>query len=124
MIDSPVRSFRLLERDLDAGCREIGVEGELDMSVADELKEALRGARERACVLIDLRSCEFIDSTGIALIVEAHNEMEGEGRIAVHGASGQVLRVLQVTGLTENGLAFQTAAEALAERGQSDLDQG
>jgi hypothetical protein len=40
--------------------------------------------------------------------------MRGEGRrLAVFGACNQVLRVLAVTGLTENGLVFESAEEAL-----------
>jgi anti-sigma B factor antagonist len=111
-----VRSFELLERDLGSGCHEIGVEGDLDLSVAPEFKHALERAASRpGLLLIDLSGCEFMDSTGIALIVEARKRANGDaGRIAIHGASGQVLRVLSVTGLTENGLVFETAEEAIA----------
>lgn len=106
-----IRPFRLTESVVGHGCREIGVEGELDLSVADRLKQAL--ARCQADhVLIDLKSCEFIDSTGIALILGT-NRSDGS-RIVLHSASDQVLRILEVTGLTANGLVFADREQALA----------
>jgi anti-anti-sigma factor len=108
--------FRLIELDPRTGCREIQVEGELDLAVADQLQEALdRAGEEYTRVLISLENCEFIDSTGIAVIVAAYNQLAGEGRrIAVYGASSQVLRVLSITGLTGNGLVFESADQALS----------
>lgn len=107
--------FKLTERELRPGCREIQVEGEFDLAVADRLREAIERGADCECLLIGLPSCEFIDSTGIAVIVKAHAEMTRRGRrIAVFGASDQVARVLHVTGLDRDGLVFETAAEALA----------
>jgi anti-sigma B factor antagonist len=113
-----VRSFKLGERDLGPGCREIRVEGELDLAVAEQLKEALaRLGPECKQLLISLEGCEFIDSTGIAVIVRAHNEFAERGcRVAIYAPSDQVLRILSVTGLTSNGLVFENAEEALSHR--------
>lgn len=113
---SHLRTFKLIERDLGPGCREIQVEGELDLAVADQLAEGLaRAGTECRQLLIGLESCEFIDSTGIAAIVHAHNEFaERGGRVAVYAPTEQVLRVLSVTGLTANGLVFENAEEALS----------
>jgi len=110
------RAFRLTELERESGCREIQIEGELDMAVSDQLGEALdRVGKEYAQVLISLEQCEFIDSTGIAVIVAAHGRFADEGRrMTVCGASSQVLRVLSLTGLTANGLVFKTADEALS----------
>lgn len=109
--------FELIEKDLHPGCREIQVDGDLDLAVADRLKEAIDRAAAEECsrIVIGLQGCEFIDSTGIAVIVRAHNEMaERGGRVAAYGASSQVLRILSITGLTENGLIFDSAEEAIA----------
>lgn len=117
MTHAPIGSFRLVEREIEPNCHEIRVEGELELLVADRFKEALQhaaAAHER--VLIDLRRCDFIDSTGIATIVQIHNEMEKRGRrVALYGASGQVRRVLSITGLTDNGLVFESAEDAISE---------
>ncbi|HEV7401193.1 MAG TPA: STAS domain-containing protein [Solirubrobacterales bacterium] len=111
-----MRTFKLTELDPRTGCREIRVEGELDLAVADQLQEALdRAGEEYPRVLVSLENCEFIDSTGIAVIVAAYSRLAKEGRrIAVYGASSQVLRVLSVTGLTANGLVFEGADQALS----------
>jgi len=108
-------TFRLVERNLQPNCHEIQVEGEADLAVADQLRAALeRAGTEHHRILIALQRCEFIDSTAIAVILQAQSQMATRGqRIAVHGASGQVHRILSITGLTQNGLVFETADEAL-----------
>jgi len=95
---------------------EILVKGEVDMAVADQFEQALeRAASQSEEVLIGLQACEFVDSTAIAVIVNAHRRMAAEGRrVAVYGARDQVQRVLSITGLTENGLVFETLDEALS----------
>jgi anti-sigma B factor antagonist len=109
-----IKSFELVEREISAECREVAVIGELDMAVADRLSALLRRvATDVPQVLVSLEKCEFIDSTGIAVVVRAHREAdESGGRLAIYGASAQVRRVLEVTGLTRNGLVFETAEEA------------
>lgn len=116
-----MRTFKLTERSLAVGCHEIRVEGELDLSVADELREALERATSHDHVLVGLERCEFIDSTGIAVIVQAHHQAADRGRrVNVYGASDQVHRVLAITGLTDNGLLFESAEEARAAAGRPD----
>lgn len=114
-----MQRFEISERELRPGCRDIQVIGELDLAVAGELDEKLESAMadcER--ILIGLKRCEFIDSSGIAVILRAHSRMaEQGGRLAVYAASDQVLRVLSMTGLTQNGLVFDSAEDALAAIG-------
>lgn len=115
-LDRPnsVEVFSLGERDLESGQREIQVAGDLDLAVADQLQEAIERSRS-AQTLIDLADCRFIDSTGIAVLVRARQGAADEGRLlAVHSPSDQVLRVFQITGLTNDGLVFATRAEALS----------
>jgi anti-anti-sigma factor len=94
------------------------VEGELDLSVADQFQERLgAAATEEVEVLLSLESCDFIDSTGIAAIVLAHKLMASKGRrLLVCNPSGQVSRILAVTGLKDAGLIYPSIDEALAER--------
>jgi anti-anti-sigma factor len=110
----PISSFQLSERELRPGCVEIQVEGELDLAVADRLREALERVEGYEQVVVGLQRCEFIDSTGISVIVKAHTEMERQGRrVAIVGARDQVARVLSITGLDRNGLVYDSADEAL-----------
>src|SRR5690349_15405079 len=114
-----MQRFNVTARDLRPGCRDIQVEGELDLAVAAQLDEVLTAAAaECSCVLVGLDRCAFIDSSGIAVILRAHNRMQEEGRrLGVYAPSDQVLRVLSMTGLTSNGLVFDSAEEALAAVG-------
>jgi anti-sigma B factor antagonist len=118
---SHLRAFKLIEKDLRAGCREIQVEGELDLAVAEQLAQALERARSAGgMILVGLGKCDFIDSTGIAAIVQAHNRFAEEGvRVVICAPSDQVLRVLSITGLTANGLVFENVEEALAQIGSA-----
>jgi anti-anti-sigma factor len=106
--------FRVSEHEIGPGCREIRVEGELDSAVADRLQEAIERCQGDQ-TLIDLEDCEFIDSTGIAVIVRAHRERaeDGSGRMVVHSPSDQVLRIFTITGLTGIGLVFESREAAL-----------
>jgi anti-sigma B factor antagonist len=110
-----MQRFKVDGRDLRPGCRDIQIEGELDLAVAGRLDEILTeaiGSYDQ--ILVSLERCAFIDSSGIAVILRAHNRMEENGnRLAVYGPTAQVLRVLSMTGLTSNGLVFDSADEAL-----------
>jgi anti-anti-sigma factor len=106
-----VSRFKLTETEIDEGCREIGVEGELDLAVSDQLQQAILGCQGDR-ILVSLESCQFIDSSGIAVILRAHRG--GDSPIVVHSPRDQVLRVLEVTGLTGNGLVFADREQALA----------
>jgi anti-sigma B factor antagonist len=115
-----MESFKVQERELHPGCRDVQVEGELDLAVASELDEVLtKAAAECDRVLVGLERCAFIDSSGIAVLLRAHNRMQESGhRLAVYAPTDQVLRVLSMTGLLGNGLVFDSAAEALAAPGE------
>lgn len=98
------RAFRIIETDLDPGCREIRVEGELDLAVADQLRARLDMAIEKRMeILIRLDRCDFIDSSGIAVIVIAHRELKKEDRrLAICDPSRPVARTLEITGLGDH----------------------
>jgi anti-sigma B factor antagonist len=114
-----MQRFKVSERELESGARDIQVEGELDLAVAGELDEVLLKACEQCeRVLVGLERCAFIDSSGIAVILRAHNRLQAEGnRLVIYAPADQVLRVLSMTGLTSNGLVFDSAEQALSALG-------
>jgi anti-anti-sigma factor len=95
----------------------ITVEGELDMNTAPLLRRELEtaAATPDASLLLDLSACEFIDSTGIALIVRAWQEREGQDRFALCGVGDQVKRVLDITGLDSTIPIYASREEALSQ---------
>jgi anti-anti-sigma factor len=111
--------FEVKTGDLEQGVRTISVRGELDLSTAPELEGPLEQALEsdEGSVLIDLAQCEFIDSTGIALIVRAWQRLDGanNGRtLVLCSQNDQVRRVLEITGLELSIPVHLTRDEALA----------
>jgi anti-sigma B factor antagonist len=110
-----MQRFKVSTTDVGPGRRDVQIEGELDLAVAPQLEEVLEGAcQECALVLVGLERCAFIDSSGIAVILRAHNRMEQDGkRLVAYGPTEQVLRVLAMTGLTSNGLVFESVGDAL-----------
>lgn len=93
--------FRLTERDIWPGCREIKVEGELDLAVSGDLRSALaRAAVEGLDVLVDLAECDFIDASGVTALVQGDDELVAlERQLLLRGVHGQVGRILALTGL-------------------------
>jgi anti-anti-sigma factor len=107
-------------RDLDSGIQAIAVRGELDLSTAPELEGPLDEALTSGggSILIDLSECEFIDSTGIAMLVRAWQRLDGEGRgMVICSYNDQVRRVLDITGLEVSIPVHRTREEALAAIG-------
>ena len=102
--------FRLVARTVDHGYRELKVEGELDLAVADQLRKAIAGAAGGP-VLIDMSECTFLDSTGLAVVLLARREGE---RVVMHSPSAQVLRILSQVGLTGDGVVFDDRDEAIS----------
>lgn len=105
--------------EIEHSVRTIWVRGELDLGTAPELEGPLDQALDgdKASVLIDLSQCEFIDSTGIALIVRAWQRLDGgeNGRaLMLCSPNDQVRRVLEITGLELSIPVHQTRDEALA----------
>ena len=86
----------------DGGSRVIRVGGELDLSTVPILEDELEAALERldGGVVVDLSDLEFIDSTGIAVLVRAMGD-EGSRMSFVPSRSAAVVRVLEMTGVAE-----------------------
>jgi anti-anti-sigma factor len=95
----------------------ITVEGELDMNTATDLERELEGPvnAAKSPLLIDLSRCEFIDSTGIALIVRCWQALDRDGNFAICGIGSQVKRVLDITGL-EKTIPTHPSREQALER--------
>jgi anti-anti-sigma factor len=114
--------FEATAAQLDDGVRVVAVRGELDLSTAPDLEGPLEDAVSSgsASVLIDLSECEFIDSTGIALIVRAWQRLDqaangdGSGRVVICSDNEQVRRVLEITGLELSIPIHSSRDEALA----------
>lgn len=76
--------------------------GELDLVSSYALEARLQVVDETADVVIDLSELEFVDSTGLGVLVKTHQRLRREGRgLTLVAGSGQVSRLLTLTGLTD-----------------------
>ena len=73
--------------------------GELDLAFAPRLAEAIaEHARRGATVILDLSELTFMDSSGLAEILKAHNESQLDGwELRITTASGAVDRIFDLT---------------------------
>jgi anti-anti-sigma factor len=114
--------FDVQSEELDGGIRAFTVRGELDMNTAPELERALEGAlADEASIMLDLSDCEFIDSTGIALIVRTWQRLDreggggGKGHVVLCCINHQVRRLLNITGVESSISLHEERDAAFAE---------
>jgi stage II sporulation protein AA (anti-sigma F factor antagonist) len=115
--------FEVESEELDGGIRAFKVRGELDMNTAPELERRLDEALadSTASIVLDLCECEFIDSTGIALIVRTWQQVDrgagggGQGRVVLCSHNHQVRRLLEITGVENSISMHEQRDSALAE---------
>jgi anti-anti-sigma factor len=87
------------ERDGDSHV--VALLGELDLAGAPTLEQELLRveASDAPSIVIDLASLEFIDSTGIRLLVMAADRCSADGRLTLRRGPTQVHRVFEITDL-------------------------
>ena len=90
------------EAEVDAGVVRIALSGDLDVSTAPSVEERLveleDGGAER--VILDLRGLDFIDSTGLSLLINADRRARRAGRrVTIVSGTGAPRRILETTGL-------------------------
>lgn len=104
---------------MDRGVHVLTVRGELDLGTAPAFKEPLESVLEQndPSLLIDLTECDFIDSTGVALIVEAWHRLEDRegGKLVLCCPNAQVRRVLEITGINSSISLHPGRDDALTE---------
>jgi anti-sigma B factor antagonist len=87
-----------------ADCWTVFLRGELDLANAATAEAALQDAFDAtvAEVVVDMRELEFIDSTGIALLVNALGHNGDSARLRfIPSSHPAVTRVLDLTGVSE-----------------------
>ena len=108
--------FRLEVREAGAATI-IAVSGELDLASSPALQEELERATasETPMLIIDLRELDFMDSTGLSVLVRAHQRIEEQGRqLAMVKGPQQVQRLLSLTGVAYRLTLVDTPEELLS----------
>lgn len=95
----------------------VTVSGELDVASSRVLEQELAKLQDVAIVIVDLRALSFIDSTGLGVLVRAHQLRKEQGRrFGLVRGDGQVHRLLSLTGLEHELLVSDTPDELLADQ--------
>ena len=101
----------------DPRIRLLTLSGALDLTTERQLNadlSELLGDRSRQLV-VDLRDVTFVDSTCLAILVHAHQQLERRGRaLACIVENGPVRRLLDLTGLAGALPVYDTQEAAVA----------
>ena len=90
-----------IELDEEPRATVVRLWGEIDVALRDEASAAMASALQRNLpVVIDTREVSFIDSTGIAFLVQFYNIGSAEGlAVSLPDAPERVTSVLELLGL-------------------------
>ena len=113
--------FDLTEEDLDERTHVIAVRGEIHVTTAPEFSRRLNEAiaRGKTSVVLDLSQVEFIDSTGLSVLLNGLRRVtRAQGRLALVCANPTVLRLFEITKL-DTTFDIQGSREDALRRVQS-----
>lgn len=99
------------------GASVLAVAGELDLRTSPELEDRLSRAFAGGAelVILDLRGIEFMDSTGLRVLLSTHQRAHESGRrFALVRGADQVERVLTLTGVRDLLTVVDAPEELLA----------
>ena len=101
-----------------AGRRVLEVGGEIDVYTAPQLRErlvALVDSGDRR-VVVDLARVEFLDSTGLGVLVGAPKRLRGAGgELSLVCSQERLLKIFRITGLDRVFTLFESVAAATAD---------
>lgn len=93
-----------LEVSERGGWSVLSVSGEVDVATAPRLRERLVGlvGEGRTQIVVDLEQVDFIDSTGLGVLVGALKRVRtNDGDLALVCTGARILKVFEITGLTK-----------------------
>jgi anti-sigma B factor antagonist len=94
--------FRINEQDLEGPNLVVQVDGEIHASTAPEFAERLHAAVEggKTGIVLDLTGVEFIDSTGLSVLLSGLRKVTRVGgQMVIACANPTVLRLFEITKL-------------------------
>jgi anti-anti-sigma factor len=95
--------------------------GEHDITTRHMLVEALVRAGERPNVIVDLTSCDFLDSSILGILFSAHNDHQPGGRfeLVLPERENGVNRAIELTGVRDVMIVHAALGDALRSVGEA-----
>jgi anti-anti-sigma factor len=94
------------------------IEGEMDHESVPAMHEQMSPlfASGVSHLVLDLRSCEYVDSGGLGVMLTAYNEVKDRGWVGLVAPNANIRRLLEIVGLLheERFLVFKDEEEARA----------
>jgi anti-sigma B factor antagonist len=91
-----------LHSERDGDTHVLTLSGELDLVTAPEVEKELRivEAGDADVIVVDLSALEFVDSTGLRLLIQTEQRSRWEpGRIALRRPPERVMRIFTIAGI-------------------------
>lgn len=107
--------MRLLKESTEHGVDILHLAGDIDMHFAPALRALLQAKAKSHCpaLLLDISGVEFIDSSGIAAILEYLRDATNfEGRFCIGGLTPSLRTIFEVVGLGRVMPVYADAATA------------
>ena len=95
------------EADATISTKRVVARGDIDLATAPDLESHLSDLADQGVqvIVIDAAGVDFLDSSGIRVLVQASNDLEPNGgKIYIENMSAPVARILEITGLTDRYL--------------------
>ena len=110
------KQFEATEK-IVTGVRIVEIRGELDIATSSRVRDLLSeaAADDDRPLVVDLRECPFIDSTGLATLLHGTKPAQnGESNVAIVSAGGEVRKLLELTAIDRTIPVFDAVEVAIA----------
>jgi anti-sigma B factor antagonist len=93
----------------------VRVMGELDLASSSQFEQVLQSTDLEGRVVVDLTECDFIDSSGLRVLLAGAMRAESEGgRLVLVAPEPNIRRVLELTGVESKLPVHETREAAFA----------
>jgi anti-sigma B factor antagonist len=104
----------------------ITIHGDLDIVTSPQLDESLtRAESTHRRIILDLGGVDFLDTSGLAVIVGHWKKLESAGgMLALAGARYRYTKTLWITGLADKLTLYPTVEEGLRAQAETATPEG
>src|SRR5438046_1079706 len=105
-----------------AGATVLSLHGEIDVYTAPQFRQALVDLVDSGAtrIVVDMGAVEFLDSTGLGVLVEGLKRVEAhQGELSVVATQEKILKIFDITGLNKVFTIHSSVDEATGRSAQA-----